>query len=214
MKVRLIKERTIQDYMIANAPSRASFILFLQTIKGADWKDLNDIAKLFPRSSIICEGKRIVFRIGGNNYRLICSIKFGKNFVRLYINFIGTHAEYDALNSKELDNHIEHLMILIEAWDRKHLTLPDLNPVEYLKLLMKTQSLKSVDLQKKTGLDKSLISHLLNYRKGFSKKTIKVLASCFGVQQEMFSRDYDLKNALKNTSVKSNSKNRKISVVN
>lgn len=99
MKVRLIKERTIQDYMIANAPSRASFILFLQTIKGADWKDLNDIAKLFPRSSIICEGKRIVFRIGGNNYRLICSIKFGKNFVRLYINFIGTHAEYDALNS-------------------------------------------------------------------------------------------------------------------
>lgn len=124
----------------------------------------------------------------------------------------------DSLNeqelTKELDNHIEHLMILIEAWDRKHLTLPDLNPVEYLKLLMKTQSLKSVDLQKKTGLDKSLISHLLNYRKGFSKKTIKVLASCFGVQQEMFSRDYDLKNALKNTSVKSNSKNRKISVVN
>jgi len=100
MKVRLIKERTIQDYMTANARSRVSFINFLQIFRGADWEDLNDVKKLFPRASIICEGKRIVFRIGGNNYRMICSIKFGRKFIRLYINFIGTHAEYDSLNNE------------------------------------------------------------------------------------------------------------------
>ena len=101
--------------------------------------------------------------------------------------------------TEDVEDNMEHLMILIEAWDRKHFTLPELNPVEYLKLLMENHSLKAVDLQKKTGLDKSLISHLLNYRKGFSKNTIIVLSKHFAVQQEMFSRDYELRNDLKKT---------------
>ena len=105
MKVRLIKEKTIQEYMTANAQSRTSFTGFIQLIKVADWNTLEDVQKTFPRASIVCEGKRVVFRIGGNQYRMICGIMLGKKYVFLFVKFIGTHAAYDNLKICEVDNY-------------------------------------------------------------------------------------------------------------
>jgi len=99
--------------------------------------------------------------------------------------------------TEEVEDNIEHLIILIEAWDKKHTTVPALDPVGYLKLLLQNHNLKPIELQKKTGLSKTLISHILNYRRGFSKKTIKVLSDFFAVSQETFNRPYELKNSSK-----------------
>jgi len=43
---------------------------------------------------------RVVFDIGGNNYRMICKYWFGRTKAHLYIKWLGTHAEYDALCSE------------------------------------------------------------------------------------------------------------------
>jgi len=99
MKIHLIKKASIIAYIKANATSKKPFLEFLQKIKIADWESIDDVTKTFNRASIICEGKRIVFRIGGNNYRLICSIIFGEKRITLFVKFIGTHAEYDKLNA-------------------------------------------------------------------------------------------------------------------
>lgn len=40
---------------------------------------------------------RIVFNIGGNNYRLICKYVFGDKQVHLFVCWIGTHAAYTEL---------------------------------------------------------------------------------------------------------------------
>ena len=40
---------------------------------------------------------RVVFDIGGNNYRMICKYQFLESEVRLYIKWIGTHAQYTKL---------------------------------------------------------------------------------------------------------------------
>jgi HigB_toxin, RelE-like toxic component of a toxin-antitoxin system len=40
---------------------------------------------------------RVVFDIGGSNYRMICKYAFGEKQVHLFICWIGTHAEYDKL---------------------------------------------------------------------------------------------------------------------
>lgn len=105
MKIKLIKEKTIQEYMTANARSRSSFTAFLQLIKVANWNTPEDVQKTFPRASIICEGKRVVFRIGGNQYRMICGIMFGATYVFLFVKFIGTHSEYDNIEVCEVDNY-------------------------------------------------------------------------------------------------------------
>lgn len=40
---------------------------------------------------------RVVFNIGGNNYRMICKYAFGEKQVHLFICWIGTNTEYDEL---------------------------------------------------------------------------------------------------------------------
>lgn len=40
---------------------------------------------------------RVIFNVGGNNYRIICTYRFKKMKAHLYVNWIGTHAEYDKL---------------------------------------------------------------------------------------------------------------------
>jgi mRNA interferase HigB len=42
----------------------------------------------------------VVFDIGGNNYRMICKYVFGEREIHLFVCWIGTHADYDALCKK------------------------------------------------------------------------------------------------------------------
>lgn len=96
MKVHLIKEKTIRDYVPANAGSSIPFIEWLSKAKKADWEKPADIKKTFPSADLLGKGSsRVVFDIGGNNYRMICKYAFGEISVRLYVCWIGTHGEYD-----------------------------------------------------------------------------------------------------------------------
>lgn len=101
MKVRLIKKKTIENYTVANAGSRSSFRLWLSNIQFADWEHPGNIIELYGSADLLGKGSnRIVFDIAGNHYRMICKYHFGVNSVRLYIKWIGTHAEYTELCSK------------------------------------------------------------------------------------------------------------------
>jgi mRNA interferase HigB len=72
--------------------------VWLSTIKYADWSQPHDIQLTFGSSDLLGKGSnRIVFDIGGNNYRMICKYIFGKRQVHLFICWIGTHTEYDEL---------------------------------------------------------------------------------------------------------------------
>lgn len=103
MKVRLIKMKTIVKYTLKNANSKTSLYHWVEKLKNADWNTVNDIKQTFGTADQIGKGtNRIVFNIGGNNYRMICKYHFGKNYVHLFINWIGTHAEYSKLCDKDL----------------------------------------------------------------------------------------------------------------
>jgi mRNA interferase HigB len=43
----------------------------------------------------------VVFNIKGNSYRLIVAVAY--RFGALYIKFIGTHAEYDAIDTETIE---------------------------------------------------------------------------------------------------------------
>lgn len=98
MKVRIIKKQSIEDYIKDNAQSRSGFIIWLSVIKYADWNIPQDILCTFNSADILGKGSdRVVFDIGGNKYRLICSYYFGRSMIHMFIKWIGTHAEYDTL---------------------------------------------------------------------------------------------------------------------
>jgi len=101
MIVRLIKKKTIEDFALQNANSRSSFKLWLSIIKLADWETPDDITATFGSADLLGNGSnRVVFDIGGNNYRMICKYHFSKTLVHLYIKWIGSHSEYDKLCDK------------------------------------------------------------------------------------------------------------------
>lgn len=103
MKVHVIKLKTIQKYYTRNTNSKRSFNLWIKFIEKADWKTPKSIIDTFGNADILGNGtERVVFNIGGNKYRMICSYYFGKKNVHLYINWIGTHAEYTEICD---DNH-------------------------------------------------------------------------------------------------------------
>jgi HTH-type transcriptional regulator/antitoxin HigA len=87
---------------------------------------------------------------------------------------------------------IELLTLLIEKWDEEHNSFSEADPVELLGYLMKENKMKAVDLAGELEISKSLISDILNYRRGLSREVIRKLASRFKVSQELFNKPYDL----------------------
>ncbi len=103
MKVHLIKKQSIEDYVADHATSKIAFAKWLATLKEADWSIPEDIQATFPSADLLGNGSsRVVFDIGGNNYRMICKYAFGEKEIHLFICWIGTHAAYTKLCDRNL----------------------------------------------------------------------------------------------------------------
>jgi mRNA interferase HigB len=103
MRIHLIKEKSIKSYILKNPANKNSFGDWLGKVKFADWEIPNDIKKTFNTADLLGKSShRVVFDIGGNNYRMICKYGFGETEVHLFICWIGTHAEYDELCNNNL----------------------------------------------------------------------------------------------------------------
>ncbi len=101
MKVNLISKHTIIKYVLKNASSRAPFEDWLSKLKTASWEKPGDIKNTFKTADFLGKSShRIVFDIGGNNYRMICKCAFGENEVHLFVCWIGTHTQYDQICSR------------------------------------------------------------------------------------------------------------------
>ena len=61
----------------------------------ADWTSPAEVKADFRNASILRDG-RVVFNIAGNKYRLVAWINYPYRVV--YVRFIGTHAQYDAID--------------------------------------------------------------------------------------------------------------------
>ena len=53
------------------------------------------------RSASILKNRRVVFNIKGNDYRLVVSVAY--HFQAVYVKFIGTHREYDAIDAETVE---------------------------------------------------------------------------------------------------------------
>ncbi len=98
MKIHLITKWTIENYARFHAGSRSALRFWQLLVKGADWDSPQDILNTYGSADLLGNGsERVVFNIGGNNYRMICHYVFGDKQVHLFICWISTHAEYTRL---------------------------------------------------------------------------------------------------------------------
>ena len=64
----------------------------------ADWTSFADARSTFPSVDLV--GDKLVFNVGGNNYRIVCFARFPARV--MFIKWVGTHAEYDKLDIGQL----------------------------------------------------------------------------------------------------------------
>lgn len=100
--------------------------------------------------------------------------------------------DFSGDESDETEEEIELLTVLIEDYDRKHSTFRELDPVELLKAFIKDHGLRQKDLANISGIGKSYMSEILNYKKRMSKEVIRKLADRFKIRQEALNRPYKL----------------------
>ena len=65
----------------------------------ADWSSPTDVKLAYGTASIV-GNDRIVFNIGGNRYRLIVRFDYASRLG--FVRFVGTHAEYDAVDASNV----------------------------------------------------------------------------------------------------------------
>ncbi|WP_109116520.1 type II toxin-antitoxin system HigB family toxin [Azospirillum sp. TSO22-1] len=63
-------------------------------VKASDWAGTAAVKAQFRSVSFV--GECVVFNIAGNKYRLVAYVSY--QWRTVYIRFVGTHAESDALN--------------------------------------------------------------------------------------------------------------------
>lgn len=67
--------------------------------KRAAWRSPSDVKAAYRHASIVADN-RVVFNIAGNKYRLVVKIRYDVGII--YVRFVGTHREYDAINAAEV----------------------------------------------------------------------------------------------------------------
>ena len=98
--MRIIALSTLKAFLNRNpayADARQPVMAWYRQVKGADWATPADVKRAIRSASILKDG-RVVFNIAGNKYRIAVWINYPYRVV--YIRFIGTHRQYDAINAQ------------------------------------------------------------------------------------------------------------------
>lgn len=97
--------------------------------------------------------------------------------------------------NNDLESEYYILDLIIEDYTRKQVNPFDKStPVDLLRELMKEHGYSGYKLSKELKISQSVISDILNYKRGFSKDLIRKIADKFGMSPESFLKEYELIN--------------------
>jgi len=93
--MRIVTFKRIQEFSENHSDAQSALTIWYHTTVSKAWKNLAEI-KLTFNSVAYVGNNSYVFNIRGNNYRLVAIISFKAQ--KVYIRFIGTHADYDKIS--------------------------------------------------------------------------------------------------------------------
>ncbi len=95
--MRIISKRNLREFWEKHRDAEQALKVWHAEAEAAAWRDPTEIKTQY-RSASILKDSRVVFNICGNKYRLVVRINY--HFSVVYIRFVGTHKEYDAINAE------------------------------------------------------------------------------------------------------------------
>lgn len=98
--MKIVSIKILREFWILHPNAEQHLKAWVDEIKRATWTQPADIKAKY-RSASILKNRRVVFNIKGNDYRLIVAVAY--RFSAVYIKFIGTHAQYDAIDAETIE---------------------------------------------------------------------------------------------------------------
>ena len=95
----VISKKTLTDFSVKHPQSKVALSTWYKKMKKSSLQSVNGVKRIFKGADYV-GNDRFVFNICGNKYRLIALINFYTQ--KIFIRFIGTHAEYSKVNSKTI----------------------------------------------------------------------------------------------------------------
>ncbi len=94
--MRIIAISHLKSFWEQCPDAEQSLLAWIDEAKRADWKSPTEVKEKFRNASIL-KSRRVVFNIKGNDYRLVVAVAY--RLGAIYIKFIGTHRQYDAIDA-------------------------------------------------------------------------------------------------------------------
>lgn len=83
------------------------------------------------------------------------------------------------------------LITLINVYEKKHYSLGEVDPIEFIKIRMEDFGYKAADLAKEYG-DKGTVSKVLNYKQALSLTMIRKFSKLLQIPIEALIKEYEL----------------------
>jgi mRNA interferase HigB len=94
--MQIIAKRTLRQFWERYPRAEVPLKNWYQVVDKASWNTPVDVKQMFGTTVDFIGDNRLIFDIGGNKYRLVVHVAYV--FKRVLIKFVGTHAEYDAID--------------------------------------------------------------------------------------------------------------------
>lgn len=101
--MRVIAVGYLRSFWKNNLDAEQHWKSWVDEVKKANWSQPADIKDQYHNASIL-KNRRVIFNIKGNDYRLVVSVAY--RYQAVYVKFVGTHTEYDAINAETVE--MEH----------------------------------------------------------------------------------------------------------
>ena len=89
--MRIIKRGALVEFWEMHADARPSLESWYRVVRKAAWKSPAELKAVYANADFV--GRRTIFNISGNKYRLIARVNYESQ--RVFVLYILTHPEYD-----------------------------------------------------------------------------------------------------------------------
>jgi len=98
--MRVIAIKSLKTFWAKHPDAEQPLLAWHDEVSKATWKQPSEIKMRYASASIL-KNRRVVFNIKGNDYRLIVAVAYNVGVV--YVKFIGTHRQYDAVDAETVE---------------------------------------------------------------------------------------------------------------
>ena len=98
---------------------------------------------------------------------------------------------YDAEKGSPHYREMPLLSLLINEYEKKHFSLPEVDPIEMIKIRMEDFGYTASDLAKEYG-DKGTVSKVLNYKQALSLNMIRKFSKLLRIPADALTKEYKL----------------------